>query len=206
MGILSANENLLLEIKMDFDLSSGYGNASLKFELINPIPNVPESVLYMCLASLFYGRILYAHKETRTELFYIINDAADKMIGGIKDIEFENWSLNIYNKDMHIWPWNIDNTNELPDAKVYKVILEGSALDKFSINLKMTFGIEKILARASVLILTYCLPRMLNDEGVQSFGSFLKGMNNYYGTPSGAGGLLSEKKAFKNVIKPLLNT
>ena len=205
MGIFSKNQNIVVKISMDFQINTGIGQAVIEFESIKPIQNVSEVILYYSLASLFYGRILYAHKESRTELFNRIDKIADKMIEEVEEIDFENWEININNNELFIWPWEINSSTYLKKPKVYSAILEGSSIDELSLRMKMAFGLEKILAPSSVLILIYSLSKMLDKTGVKALGLFLKGMNNYYRDSDKSLRPSSERKALESVFQTLLN-
>jgi hypothetical protein len=199
---------LRLEILMDTDvprlLQGQTPTALVRWETLSPHPFLSTDRARIALAALLYGRILFAHEETRTELFQRVQQAAEKLADGEPTFPVEGWRLQAGGMSFPIWPWRIVNPTELKSPKVYIATLigreDGSGL---AIQLDMASGLERMLAPASALIPLFTLSKELDSQDRRRLGNVLRAMNKFYETPERSADLLSEVTAF-SAAQPLL--
>lgn len=140
------------------------------------------------LIALLYARILVAHSETRSKLFGMVNELSKQNVRdeGQSGFIFPEWILQIGMgaPDQRIWPWTlIDSSSALSEAKVYGATLQALPESRrFSINLKMALGQERILAPASVLIAITSYIETTDQEGCYELAVLLWQVNEYYGS------------------------
>ena len=194
--------NISLDLLMDFNLESGLGTACLSIETPNPIKIKGQYVLFSSLVTLYYARIMYAHKETRERLFEYVDHAADKLMDGENDFDWGTWSLEVFGKDYYIWPWKFVKPGELNQRFKYNVKLVGTKLEKLGLYVDMNLGMEKILAPSSVLLIIFFFACYDNiaPAFTEQLGAFLKLMNIYYKKNNMKIKIFSEKRGFKEIL------
>lgn len=199
---------LRLEIMMDTDArrlaAQIPGQAAVHWETIASHPLLPDDRDRIALAALLYGRILFAHEETRVELFHRVGRAARRLVEGEPTFKVDTWNLQAGGMSFPIWPWRLVGPGELKSAKVYIATLIGSDTEEFfGILLDLAFGLERILAPASALVALSALSKDLDRDDRILLGQVLLVMNGYYGTPQTASRVGSEMAALR-VALPLL--
>jgi hypothetical protein len=158
----------------------------------------------IALAALNYGRLVVSQRETRTDLFRRVSDAAERLARGQKEFAVSNWSMTVGGIGLPVWPWSIESPEQLANAKVYVARLQGSKVGTLSINLKIAWGQELILAPVAALLPLCVLSRELDDDERIRFGETLLALNRYWGSPESATRVGSEVKAFESALPTLL--
>lgn len=199
---------LRLEILMDTDaprlLQGQTPTAFVRWRTLSPHPFLSTDRARIALTALLYGRILFAHEETRTELFQRVQRAAEKLADGEPTFPVERWRLQAGGMSFPIWPWRIVNPTEFKSPKVYIATLTGREDGRrLAIQLNMALGLERMLAPASALIPLFTLSKELDAQDRRRLGNVLRAMNKFYGTPERSAELLSEVAAF-SAAQPLL--
>jgi hypothetical protein len=200
-----------LEIFMDFQVLSrfgvvrGDGEGAVRWHTIRSHVTLPEERARISLATLLYGRILVAHAETRAELFSRVEQAARGLLDGDEVARFEEWELHVGEGDFELWPWRLVDREVLNKPKAYVSTLKGDAHGVLWVDLKMAWGLERVLAPSSVLLALHSLSGALGESDRRLFGRGLLAMNERFGSPDGAKGLGAETKAFADVL-PMLAT
>jgi len=106
--------------------------------------------------------------------------------------------------ELPVWPWSIESPEQLANAKMYVAKLQGSKVGTLSINLKMAWGQELILAPVAALLPLCVLSKELNDDERIRLGETLLALNRYWGSPESAARIGSEVKAFESALPTLL--
>ena len=199
---------LRLEILMDTDaprlLQGQTPTALVRWQTLSAHPFLSADRARIALAALLYGRILFAHEETRTELFQRVQRAAEKLADGEPTFPVERWRLQAGGMSFPIWPWRIVNPTELKSPKVYIATLIGREDgSRLSIQLDMAPGLERMLAPASALIPLVTLSKELDAQDRRRLGNVLRAMNKYYGRAEASAQLFSEVAAF-SLAQPFL--
>ena len=202
MGWLSGQHDYVrMHVSMEFDVgvarrgSSDFnGFAWVHWETLREHPWLDEERAQIALAALHYGRILAIHKETRSELFWRVDEAARKLLSppgwdidarvAFFDELFDDWALDVEGRPFYIWPWRISEPRGKPlvRPKTYSSTLKADPKrGDFSIWLKMALGLERLLAPASSLIsLSFVASRLFDSEQQALLGKVLLGMNEFY--------------------------
>jgi len=185
-----------LEIMMDTDarrlFAGETGRAAVSWHQIASHPSLPYDRARIALAALLYGKILFAHEETRVELFRRIERAALGLINGEERFHVEDWKLQAGGMSFPIWPWRIVHPAELKTPKTYVATLLRTSAGNFWIHLDMEWGLEAALAPSSPLISLFTLSKELDTRDRMLLGAVLVAMNKYYRTPDRAAKLGSE--------------
>ena len=161
---------LRLETMMDTDArrlaARVPGQAAVRWETIAAHPSLPGDRARIALAALLYGRMLFAHEETRVELFARVERAAKILAEGGATFTVETWDLQAGGMSFPIWPWRLVGPDKLTNAKTYVVTLIGSQNGEFfGILLDMAVGLERVLAPASVLVTLSAVSQELDRNG-----------------------------------------
>src|SRR3990172_769352 len=209
--LLAQDSYLRLDIMMDTDarrLAARIpGQAAVRWEAIASHPMLPGDRARIALAALLYGRILFAHEETRADLFARIERAARGLAEGDDTFKVESWDLRAGGLSFPIWPWRLVGPGELTSARTYKygATLIGSHTGEFfGILLDMAFGLERVLAPASALITLSAVSQELDRNGRMLLGEVLLAMNGHYGTPHATARPGSEVAALRAALPLLL--
>jgi hypothetical protein len=142
---------------------------------------------------LLYARILSINPETRSKLFWLIDELSKSNVRdkGHTGFPFPEWAIEIrggpsrYSRQ-YIWPWSFE---ESPDAirkpKVYKATLQllVEEFQYFDIYLKMAFGQERILAPSSFLIALHSYCETSSREELYELAIYLWQINEFYKSP-----------------------
>jgi hypothetical protein len=206
---LAQTSYLRLEVLMDTDVhrlaARIPGQAAIRWKNIAPHPSLPEDRARIALVALLYGRILFAHEETRVELFHRVGQAATRIVKSDAAFNTESWDLQAGGISFPIWPWRLVGPNELKSAKTYVATLIGNDSEEdLAILLDMAPGLERILAPASVLVALSALSQELAKGSRLLLGQVLLEMNNHYGMPENASRLGSGLAAFRAALPLLL--
>ena len=108
------------------------------------------------LATLNYGRLVVNQRETRTELFRRVSDAAERLARGQKEFASNSWSMTVGGIELPVWPWSIESPEQLANSKVYVARLQGSKAGTLSINLKMAWVEKTNPCSRSRVVATLC--------------------------------------------------
>lgn len=200
---------LRLETMMDTDarrLTARIpGQAAIRWETIASHPSLPGDRARIALAALLYGRILFAHEETRVELFARVERAARGLAEDGSIFKVDTWDLQAGGMSYPIWPWRLVGPGELTSAKTYVATLIGSHTGElFGIRLDMAFGLERVLAPASALVTLSAVSQELDRNGRILLGQVLLAMNGHYGTPQAISRPGSEVAALRAALPLLL--
>ena len=206
---LAQTTYLRLEIMMDAGVHRWAARipyqAAVRWETIATHPSLPGDRARIALAALLYGRILFAHEETRVELFRRVGLAAKGLAEGDTAFKVEKWDLMAGEVSFPIWPWQLGGPGEVNSPKTYVARLIGSdSGDSLGILLDPAFGLERILAPASALLALSALSQELNKGDRILLGQVLLAMNGYYGTPQTTSRLGSEMAALRAALPLLL--
>ena len=196
---------LRLETMMDTDArrlaARVPGQAAVRWETIASHPSLPGDRARIALAALLYGRMLFAHEETRVELFARVERAAKILAEGGATFTVETWDLQAGGMSFPIWPWRLVGPDKLTNAKTYVATLIGSQNGEFfGILLDMAVGLERVLAPASVLVTLSAVSQELDRNGRILLGQVLLAMNGYYGMPQAISQPGSEVDAFRAAL------
>jgi len=148
---------LRLEILMDTDaprlLQGQTPEAFVRWQTLSRHPFLSTDRARIALAALLYGRILFAHQETRTELFQRVERSGQKLIDGEPTFTIETWRLRAGGMSFPIWPWRVVSSTALQNPTVYTATLKGwEDGSRLSIQLDMAPGLERMLAPASARV------------------------------------------------------
>ena len=132
--------------------------------------------------------------------------AAKKLINGETIFKVDNWMLYAGGMSFPIWPWQMVNSKTLMKPKTYSAVLVPIQTEYLGIILNMAWGLERILAPASTLLVFSALSKELGTGDRKRLGVVLRVMNKFYGTPQASGKLLSEVKAFNAAMSVLHGT
>lgn len=197
----SAGTDLLrLQIIIDFSVLVRQGVAAVRWASPSQLPHETETLARITLVTLFYIEILWAHDETRGELFTRIDRASQEILhsNGNSSFKFENWEVHVLGKGYPIWPWRIVTPEILSGAlsphlskpKNYVVTLKSGKPTNYRPNgiwifIDMSRGQERILAPASVLIALSTLSEELTHKDERKkLALLLWHVNRYYETPN----------------------
>ena len=181
------------DIFMECDLLSSFGRAAVEWVSLES----SDPKLRPLLVALLYARILYAHTETRTQLFEVVDVLSKQNVRdeGHTGFGFPEWPLpaGFGLPGQRIWPWVLcDDPSALRKPKVYHATLQGlpgpatpgqATSGHFGIHLKMASGLERILAPACVLIAITSYAESTDQEGRYELALFLWQVNEFYGSP-----------------------
>ena len=173
-----------LDISMSYYSPTGTGSASVQW-----IPLSDDSPdLRAVLICLLYARVLTIIDETRSKLFWIIDELSKANVRdqGQTRFSFPEWSLDIGHSapPQHIWPWRIyDSPDGMTKPKVYRATLQTSPKGYFDIYLKMAVGLDRVLAPSAALIAihSYCLK--VDQQGCHELALCLWQINEFYQKP-----------------------
>jgi len=177
-----------LDIFMDFQPLIGRGSAAVQWVPIDS----DDPNLRPFLICLLYARILSVHTETRAQLFWVIDELSKTNVRdeGQTGFPFKDWAIDISMgaPRQFIWPWDLyESPSALKSPKVYQATMQASVGRSgpryFGINLKMAFGLEKILAPSSPLIAISSFSQTTDQEGRYELALFLWQINEYYHSP-----------------------
>jgi hypothetical protein len=198
MGILNklfAYKNLVdimrLVIYMSFSPVLGGGRGSACIEWVPLTYDEPK--LRGFLLSLLYARILTIHKETRSQLFWLIDELSKSNVRdeGQTGFNFNEWTIGVRGVSsnlscQYIWPWVlVENPNLLNKPKVYKARMQTAINEQYSyfLNLKMDLGQERILTPSSFLISMNAFCQKIGRQDCYELAVFLWQINEYYKSP-----------------------
>jgi hypothetical protein len=196
-----------LDICMEFSPLLGGGQGSAYVEWVPLSQNEPK--LRPLLICLLYARILTVHKETRSKLFWFIDELSKSNVRdeGKTGFQFKEWAIQISGVPsqyayQYIWPWTLfENRDVLDKPKVYQATLQASSDEPHTwyVDLKMDWGQERILAPASVLIAidTYC--KSVDQQGCYELALFLWQINEFYKSPDDIH-IAQESKALRSAM------
>lgn len=202
MGLFNT-DLLRIETQMQYSVRFGFGSAAVSMYQVRQHPSLSLDHQAIVLAALHYGRILSVEGSNRDELFKRVGDAAVEYLKGHRSLDFRHWEIRVGNRDFFIWPWTQSSPERLENPKRYISKLMIARDGVFSINLKMSWTLEKILCPSSALLVISTVFGMLDSEGRQLLAYVLAAMNDYYGTPSKAAGVASETRAVAVAIQSL---
>lgn len=185
-------------------LKGGYGEGGVDWQAVAPCAELPDDLAKIGLACLHYGRILAVHKESRPELFQRVGQAAQALADGEPEAGFEPWSLQAGDANFSLWPWTLSNAHDIEKPKTYVATLRAKRPRELSVHLKMAWGLERMLAPGSVLVVLTTLAAGLDEAHRRLLGRALLAMNAHYEIPERAAGPGKETKAFTTVL-PILN-
>lgn len=178
-----------VDIYMDYRSRLSFGNSMVEWTPLNHYH--PD--LRLSLVVLHYARILCVHSETRSELYNLINDISKQNVldKGQSGFQFPDWNIDpgMGVPEQKIWPWDIYSTKVmLQNPKIYSATLraipETDVQRHFQIHLKMAFGLERILAPSSVLILITSFLENADNELNYELALWLWQINEFYRTPN----------------------
>jgi hypothetical protein len=227
MGWFSGADYLRLEILMDpnaiidddypqqiVGLEHRLGRGAIRWQTLNPIPDLTDRKARMALVALHYGHILgIADNKTRTSLFQNMSHElplrlSERMANYYSDKPFPysgDGILNIIGKRVYnSWRWELSEPAEITKPKTYVSTLKIDKAGDYWLTLKMPiFGAQNILAPASVYIAFRGLWRDLNRVERFRFLRLLQAMNQFYGTAEQARGGEAGRQAFKASLHEL---
>jgi hypothetical protein len=173
-----------LDIFMEYQPQGEKGMASGKW-----VPLASDDVrLRPILIELLYARILSIHAETRSQLFWTIDELSKQNVRdeGFTGFNFKEWKLSpgLGIPPQTIWPWDIsDNPDQLIDPKVYRATLKAPRPHVWDIHLEMAWGLERILTPASLLIAVHSYSKSIDQESRYELAMFLWQINEFYKSP-----------------------
>jgi len=200
----SSTDYLKLDILMHLNIAARSGRGAIRWTPLAEHPKMSQNQARIGLAALNYGRLVVSQRETRTDLFRRVSDAADRFARGQKEFAVSNWSMTVGGVELPVWPWSIENPEQLANGKVYVARLQGSKVGTLAINLKMAWGQELILTPVAALLPLCVLSKELNDDERIRLGETLLAVNRYWGSPEFTARIGSEVKAFESALPTLL--
>lgn len=188
LGASSDRDLIRVDILMQYELRFGFGMAAVEwFDLSGG-----GQVIQAYLVALLYGRMLWAHNETKEDLFWRITDLATENVRteGASGFDFTEWVLHVGlgGGDHTLWPWEIVAPKHITTPKTYSAILkhrEPTSLAPLGlwIHVDMAWGQERILAPSSVLIAITAFSKSCDQETRYFLALLLWQMNTYWGSP-----------------------
>jgi hypothetical protein len=203
MGWFST-DYLKLDILMHLNVTARSGSGAIRWTPLAEHPTVSQNQTRMALAALNYGRLLVNQRETRTDLFHRVTDAAERLAQGEKEFAVNGWSMKVGGIELPVWPWSIKSPEKLANGKLYVARLQGSKVGTLSVNLKMAWGQELILTPVAALLPLFVLSKELDDQSRIRLGETILTMNRYWGSPESATRVGSEVEALKSALPTLL--
>jgi hypothetical protein len=203
MGWFST-DYLKLDILMHLNVTARSGRGAIRWTPLAEHPTVSQNQTRMALAALNYGRLLVNQRETRTDLFHRVTDAAERLAQGEKEFAVNGWSMKVGGIELPVWPWSIESPEKLANGKLYVARLQGSKVGTLSVNLKMAWGQELILTPVAALLPLFVLSKELDDQSRIRLGETILTMNRYWGSPESATRVGSEVEALKSALPTLL--
>jgi hypothetical protein len=195
---------LKLDILMHLNITTRRGMGAIRWTPLAEHPKISQNQARIALTALNYGRLLVSQRETRTDLFRRVSDAAECLAQGQKEFSVSDWSMTVGGMELPVWPWSIESSEQLAKAKVYVARLQGSKAGSLSLNLKTAWGQELILTPVAALLLICVLSKELNDHERIRLGETLLALNRHWGSPEAASRLGSDQKAFESALPTLL--
>jgi hypothetical protein len=214
MGLLKwlqdrvSRQVLRLEVRMHYRLDEGRGSAALTWTLLESAMKAQREMLECALAVLLYARILTIHKPGSDDLFARVAITAHTFLSSSETtrLGFDDWALRLdpYGPPFVVWPWDRIETPYPPDLKQYTAMLRYGRPTRhaplgFSIDLDMSFGMEKILAPAAALLAITNAAERCDASMSVPLAHLLLGVNEYYGSAAAAK-LMSEGAAFAAAV------
>lgn len=205
-GIPTPTDIMRVNLFMEYNPLKCTGRAAMEWVFLgSEDPN-----LRPFLVALFYARILYAHDETRTRLFELVDVVSKQNVcdKGRTGFLFPEWMLTIGfgAPKQRIWPWVLVESHlTLNKPAVYSTTLQTfpeSSL--WSINLKMALAQTRVLAPASALIAITTYAESTDQQGRYELAALLWKLNEFYGSPDRVS-LGSESKALAFAIDAIRN-
>jgi hypothetical protein len=203
MGWFST-DYLKLDILMHLNVTARSGRGAIRWAPLAEHPTVSQNQTRMALAALNYGRLLVNQRETRTDLFHRVTDAAERLAQGEKEFAVNGWSMKVGGIELPVWPWSIESPEKLANGKLYVARLQGSKVGTLSVNLKMAWGQELILTPVAALLPLFVLSKELDDQSRIRLGETIFTMSRYWGSPESATRIGSEVEALKSALPTLL--
>ena len=195
---------LKLDILMHLNITARSGRGAIRWTPLAEHPKISQNQTRVALAALNYGRLVVNQRETRTDLFDRVSDAAERLAQGQKEFAVTGWSMKVGGIELPVWPWSIESPEQLANGKVYVARLQGSKVGTLSVNLKMAWGQELILTPVAALLPLCVLSKELDDQSRIRLGKTLLTMNRCWGSPESATRIGSEVEAFKSAFPTLL--
>ncbi|HEY5883770.1 MAG TPA: hypothetical protein VIT88_03745 [Pyrinomonadaceae bacterium] len=203
MGWFST-DYLKLEILMHLNITARSGRGAIRWTPLAEHPKISQNQTRIALAALNYGRLVVNQRETRTDLFHRVSEAAERLAQGQKEFAVTSWSMKVGGIELPVWPWSIESPEQLTDGKLYVATLQGAKAGTFSVNLKMARGQELILTPVAALLPLCVLSKELDEQSSISLGKTLLQMNRYWRSPESATRIGSEVEAFKSALSVLV--
>jgi len=203
MGWFST-DYLKLEILMRLNITDRSGRGATRWTPLTEHPKISQNQTRIALAALNYGRLVVNQRETRTDLFHRVSDAAERLAQGQKEFAVTSWSMKVGGIELPVWPWTIESPEQVANGKVYVAKLQEVKSGTFSVNLKTAWGQELILTPVAALLPLYILSKELDEQSSISLGKTLLQMNRYWRSPESAIRIGSEAEAFKSAISVLI--
>ena len=195
---------LKLDILMHLNITTRHGRGAIRWTPLAEHPKISQNQARIALTVLNYGRLLVSQRETRTDLFRRVSDAAERLAQGQKGFSVNDWSMTVGGMELPVWPWSIESSEQLAKAKVYVARLQGSKAGTLSLNLKTAWGQELILTPVAALLPICVLSKELNDHERIRLGETLLALNRHWGSPEAASRVGSDQKAFESAFPTLL--
>ena len=195
---------LKLDILMHLNITTRRGRGAIRWTPLAEHPKISQNQARIALTVLNYGRLLVSQRETRTDLFRRVSDAAERLAQGQKGFSVNDWSMTVGGMELPVWPWSIESSEQLAKAKVYVARLQGSKAGTLSLNLKTAWGQELILTPVAALLPICVLSKELNDHERIRLGETLLALNRHWGSPEAASRVGSDQKAFESALPTLL--
>jgi hypothetical protein len=183
-----------MTMNMEFYTMNGFGVANIEwYEDKNPTDLSRTQLKILCVTAL-YARILVSHKEIRQELLERVSQAAQTFTTANRFV-FEDWYFSAAGSRLQLWPWQFGETFK-PKKYEATIFQKGGSL---GFNLKMAWGLERILAPSSVMIAVASLSSELADDGNMLLGRGLLSVKNEYAN-SGSFPIGSDIRALSNAL------
>lgn len=172
MGWFTTNY-LKLDILMHLNITARSGRGAIRWTRLAEHPKLSHNQTRIALAVLNYGRLLVNQRETRAALFQRVNEASECLAQGQKEFRVSTWSMKVGGSEQPVWPWSIDSPEQLTDGKIYVSTLQGAKAGTLSVNLKMAWGQELILAPVAALLPLCVLSKELDEQSKIQWGRAL---------------------------------
>ena len=123
---------LKLDILMHLNITARSGRGALRWTLLAEHPKISQNQTRMALAALNYGRLVVNQRETRTDLFHRVSDAAARLAQGQNEFVVTGWSMKVGGIELPVWPWS---NGSICIAKTFDELLNGITTSGYRQNI-----------------------------------------------------------------------
>ena len=166
-------EICVLQVRMNFDTSSGSGIGSTHWNFPNPHSALSNQQLQVIAVTALYARMVQVQASSRDGLINRIITFSNSLLDENSAINLESWEEILGNQFFTIHPFSKGSFSQMLSGKNYKISLKNTSKNTLIYQISVVFGLEKILIPASACIAISELLPTLDDENKAFFGLLL---------------------------------